>query len=72
MTHPYPVGTSIRLIPQRGTIVDVRPYRIGRTKATAEIHYSYLVAWEDGSRDSISARDLEIIDDDLQERGKDE
>jgi len=56
---PYQEGDRVRLLPRAGRVIRVWPYRIGRTKKTAVSRHSYLVEWEDGTREAVTERQIE-------------
>jgi len=58
---PLPDGTRVQTIPKEGVIVGHYRYRVGRTKQDAEDRYAYIVAWNDGGRESLAEREIEPI-----------
>lgn len=60
--HPIPNGTRVRLLPKEGTIERANPFRLGRTKETAETKYSYLVRWSDGTMTNMTPDEIETIE----------
>lgn len=51
-------GDAVRIAPQRGQVVRVDEYRIGRTKATAEIKQMVVVELPTGTRIRVRPENL--------------